>query len=266
MITGLATKIGRAMHDIQYDAVHDEIVMTNPFAQAVLTFRGDANGEEPPIRILQGPSTQMMDPDHVVVDPVHDELFVFEAEFILVFPRTAQGDAAPIRVIRGPDTRIKGGRTLAVDPVRNLLVATVTIPETRGYGLVVFNRTDNGNVKPRAVIAGPKTGINSAVDQIQINPTKGWIVVNLPGGGRREEGQEPREQESRESRGGGRGSGGTQIGVWSVDDNGDIPPVWLLGAPNNGMQGRRLTLNPKGKEIITGGGTQMQMFSFPEIF
>src|SRR5436309_1353979 len=48
------------MHDIRYDAVHDEIFVNNPFAQAILVFRGSAQGEEPPIRIIQGPKTRIV--------------------------------------------------------------------------------------------------------------------------------------------------------------------------------------------------------------
>ena len=51
---GQATKLSRTMHDIRYDAVHDEMLVTNPFAQAILVFRGGANGEEAPIRVIPG--------------------------------------------------------------------------------------------------------------------------------------------------------------------------------------------------------------------
>ena len=47
------------MHDIAFDGIHDEIVVTSPLAQAILTFRGAANGEEAPIRFIQGDKTQI---------------------------------------------------------------------------------------------------------------------------------------------------------------------------------------------------------------
>jgi len=118
VIAGQATKLSRAMHDIQYDEVHDEVIIANPFAQAVLIYRGGVNGEEPPIRVLQGPRTQIGSPSFGVdVDPANDELYVSEANSILVFPRTANGNVAPIRVIQGPDAKLEGARALAVDPV-----------------------------------------------------------------------------------------------------------------------------------------------------
>jgi len=33
------------MHALAYDAVHDEIIVNSPLAQAILIFRGGANGE-----------------------------------------------------------------------------------------------------------------------------------------------------------------------------------------------------------------------------
>src|ERR1041385_928512 len=106
------------MHDIRYDEIHDEFVVNNPFAQAILTFRGDAQGEEPPIRIIQGPKTQLSDASRLTIDPVHDEIYIpGGGGRILVFPRTANGDVSPVRIITSPEMRNAG--SLAVDPVHN---------------------------------------------------------------------------------------------------------------------------------------------------
>src|SRR5947208_4455216 len=64
------------MHGFGYDAIHDEIVVNSAIAQGILTFRGGANGEEPPIRVIQGSLTQLQRPDQLEVDPVHNEIFV----------------------------------------------------------------------------------------------------------------------------------------------------------------------------------------------
>ena len=254
VIEGQATKISRAMHDISYDDVHDEIMIANPMAQAILTFRGGADGEEPPLRVLQGPLTQIVNPDYgVVVDPVHNELFVAEQEYVLVFPRTATGNVAPIRVIRGPNTRISGAKALAVDPINNVLVASSEESMDggktfRGW-ILIFDRTANGNVAPRGVIEGPKTLINDRISHLRITP-KGWIVAPL---------RAPRGKE------GGLGT----IPVWSVHDNGDIPPRWILGGPKSQIRRSgpiRMTLIPKNKEVLIGGGGTIWAYSFPEIF
>ena len=108
------------MHSIFFDAMHDEIVVTNPFAQAVLTFRGDANGEVPPIRIIQGPKTGFDQPDVMSADPVNNEYYVpAVGNAIHVFPRMTNGDAAPIRVLNNA-----GGGPPSIDYEHNVLLVT----------------------------------------------------------------------------------------------------------------------------------------------
>src|ERR1700693_1025326 len=188
VLAGQTTLLSRTMHDIRYDAIHDEIFVTNPFAEAILVFRGGANGEEPPIRVIQGPHTQLQGTgaaaggaDRVEVDPVHDEIFIPAGDRILVYSRTANGDAAPLRVIGGPDTKLKRAQAAAVDPVHNILVAGTSRAYQDGLGaLLVYDRSANGNVKPKAVIMGPQSGIGN-VNQIQVYSPKGWIVVAQSG-------------------------------------------------------------------------------------
>ncbi len=106
------------MHGISVDEIHDEFFVPVPFAQAIPTFRGGADGAEAPIRIIQGPKTQLINPGRLAVDPIHNEIFIpSNKEAILVFRRDANGNVAPIRVIRGPDTHLTGAIGIAVDPV-----------------------------------------------------------------------------------------------------------------------------------------------------
>src|ERR671929_334583 len=86
-LEGQGTKISRSMHGFAYDAIHDEIVVTSPLAQAILVFRGGANGEEAPIRVIQGPHTQMIGVgamDKVTVDPESGEIYLPTAKHNLV--------------------------------------------------------------------------------------------------------------------------------------------------------------------------------------
>ena len=95
------------MHSIAYDPINDEFTVPQQFAQAILTFRGGASGEERPIRIIQGSLTQLRAPDRLDVDPVHNEIFVPEQNEVLVYRRGTSGNVAPIRVLKGPDTMIR---------------------------------------------------------------------------------------------------------------------------------------------------------------
>ena len=114
VVYGQATLLSRTMHDIRYDALHDEFVVTNPYAQAILFFRGGANGQEAPVRYIQGPKTQLAGAvysglDRVEIDPVNNEVLVGVGNSVLFFDRTASGDVAPKRVLTNVDTRFNAG-------------------------------------------------------------------------------------------------------------------------------------------------------------
>jgi len=245
VIAGQATKLSRTMHDIRYDAIHDEIFVANPFAQAILTFRGGATGEEPPIRVIQGPHTEFQTPDVLEIDPVHNELFVPDwGGKIRVYRRDAQGDTSPIRTLNA-----LGGRP-SVDPVHNLLVTagSTSVRGKRQAALFIYNRTDQADAKPRAIISGPNTGLIDT-SQLQIYPDGGWIIVSAP--------QNPNSELEPEN---------TFIGVWSINDKGDVPPRWKI---NSGMKRPRgVVINPNHKELIVTDSrlNAVLTYSFPEMF
>ena len=64
----------------------------------------------------------------------------------------------PKRVIAGPKTMIDQARGVAVDPVNNIIAVGNANPQ----GILIFNRTDEGDVAPRSIITGPRTGIRAA--------------------------------------------------------------------------------------------------------
>jgi len=81
VLAGQTTLLSRTMHDIRYDAVHDEIFVKNALAQAILVFLGSAQGEESPIGIIQGPKTRLEGyVDRLDVDPVHNETYITHPE------------------------------------------------------------------------------------------------------------------------------------------------------------------------------------------
>ncbi len=250
-IEGQKTLLGRTMHSIIYDQIHDEFVVPQEFGQAILTFRGGANGEERPLRVIQGSLTQLRDPDRLGVDPVHNEIFVPQRNSVLVFPREANGNVAPIRVIKGPDTQL-GASALAVDPVHNLLIVGGRRgTETR---LLIFNRTDQGNVKPKAVIGGPKSGLSHISGPFAVYPPKNEIIVSVRG---------PHSQM------GDMASDECFVGVWSTQDNGDVPPRWTIGGPKGVLRMvRGVDLDPKNKSLIVTDKrlNAVLTFYFPEMF
>jgi DNA-binding beta-propeller fold protein YncE len=251
-IEGQRSLLGRTMHDLAYDAVHDEIVVTSPLAQAILTFRGSANGEEKPIRIIQGPHTGIWGigaTGKVGIDAANGEiLLATPAQEIRVFSRLANGDVPPVRIIKGPDTQIDNGEqrtgggnvpAVRVDPVHNLLLIPSGGSNGGGGKVLVFDRTASGNVKPRAVIAGPVRMGN----QFEVyGPTQVMVT------------------HSRDT-----------LEIWKIPDHGvsTDPPMLRIGAPlGRQAADTGIALDPVHKEVIiaTSGGNSILTFSVPEVF
>src|SRR5262249_399452 len=122
-----------------FDATHDEMIVPNPFAQAILFFRGAANGEEAPVRIIPGPKTLLNYTEKVAVDPVNNEVITAQrrTNSIMIFKRVPAGDEPPVRILHGPKTRLDRPYRVGVDAVNNLLAVTTS------EGILIFNRTDN---------------------------------------------------------------------------------------------------------------------------
>jgi hypothetical protein len=244
-ISGQATMLGRTMHGIAYDEVHDEIVVPQQFGQAILTFRGSADGPDAPIRVIQGPKTQLISPDGLSIDAARGEILVPEGNRVMVFPRMAQGDVAPVRILGGPDTRL--GRVLEamVDNVRDVLVVLSTPPEDRiAYQIAIFDRTASGNAKPKRVISGLE-----AYGNIALHPPSGLIFVVMPP--RVGTFDAPTTDEI------------SYVGVWSVEDEGRVPPRYRIGGPKGVLvEPRGVTVDPKNKTVIVSDKQLNAVFTF----
>jgi hypothetical protein len=261
VIFGQATKLSRTMHDIRYSPKRDEIYVTNPFAQALLTFAGDAAGDANPKRIIQGPKTRLGSIDTLEIDDTHDEMFIPNGNNVMVFPIAGNGDVAPLRVVEaGDNVGWEPGNGIAVDPIHNVLVTDGTITGEDDYknpypngrdSIFIMERTANGPTKPLRTIRGKETGI-MGIRQMQVWPKGGWIII------------------SQITDGGIAIPEDTFVGVWSIYDNGNVPPRWRIdGKPNNIMaKPRGVTLNPTHKELIVSDMrlNSVLTFAFPELF
>jgi hypothetical protein len=248
-IEGQTTLLGRTMHSIEYDSINDEIIVPQQFGQAILTFRGDANGEEPPVRVIQGNQTQLVAPDRLAIDLVHDEIFVPDILKILVFPRHGRGNIAPIRTLTIEDSG--PADTLAVDGVNDLLIAGKSSQTTE---LMFFRRTDRGRSRPIGCIRGPKTGLTT-IRNIRVYPEKGWILVAQDGVER----ADGREDEGNPS----------FIAIFHISDRGNVAPRWTIGGPNGLLKKpRAVALDPENKTIIVTDKhlNSVLTYSLPELF
>ena len=247
-IAGQKTLLARTNHGIAYDEIRDLVLVPQFYAQAILVFRGGANGEEAPIRVIQGPRTQLKAFDRLALDAVHNEIYVPQRDEVLVFDGNAQGNVAPVRVLKGPDTDVRAA-SVAVDPVNNLLVVGGMMGRRDGQ-LQIFNRTDSGNVKPKSVIRGPHTELTYIFGPITVYPPRKEIIAGIRGEG---------ELASDEC----------FVGVWSMDDKGDAPPRWRIGGPKGILQQvRGMTLIPAHKNLVVTDKrlNAVLTFYFPEMF
>jgi hypothetical protein len=276
VIQGQSTRLSRTTHGIAYDATHDEIVAPNPLAAAVVIFRGGAAGEEAPARTIQGARSGLSRPETVAVDEVNGEIFVGDPgdRRVLVYKRDADGDTAPVRTIQGDKTKLLQIVGIAVDPVRNLLVVSTYSRLAGGItGLLIFNRTDAGNVAPLRVIAGPKTGV-TRLRQIGLDPETGRIFVaainneylppydvDKPRAGLAPDLDLPSPWNT--------GSEGF-VGVWNdTGDDGDVAPHSIIKGRSTGIvHPAGVTFNAKDGEVIAPDAVWNGLFTFlkPELF
>jgi hypothetical protein len=148
-------------------------------------------------------------------------------------------------VLSGPDTQLgRGAGQAQVDPVRNLLLVNTN------RKMLIFDRTASGNAKPKAVIQGPKSGMDTTYS-FQLYPEKGWVITGCFDGA---------------------------VCAWSVNDNGDVPPRWKIPVQQiTGYEASGIALDPAHKEIIfssvgprpaSGAGIMNAVitFAWPEIF
>jgi len=291
-IYGNVSKLTRVAHGIAYDAGRDEIWASEPLASSVVAFAAGTAGEVPPLRVIQGPKTQIHQPWGLQVDDLHHELVVADhaTSSILVFPWDANGNVAPLRVIGGPRTRMRALADVAVDPRRNLLVAVTysqnlpgggeTGPLTAKFeqaetaqpgGIFIFDRTANGNVPPKALIAGPHTGIGTP-SGVQLWGGRIYAVVGNAGH------EDPYVLAGDLPRKGCMGppppslTGGSPnafIGVWKITDNGDVGPMYVIHGPASQMVAPvGIALNPRAGELYVTDGGVGATFTFlaPQFF
>jgi hypothetical protein len=236
------------MHSIEYDSIHDEIAVPIPFGGAILTFRAGANGEEPPLRVIQGPRTQITEPSRLGLDPVNNEILVPSGGRILVFAREANGNVAPLRVLEG----VSGG-AVAVDPIHDLLITVGGAGGQFRTQIQIFDRKAAGNAKPKAVISGSQTMLTNTGGPFTIHPPKGRILVPIRGAVNNQAMFAP----------------DSFVGVWSINDSGNVPPQWTIGGPRGVFQMvRGVAVNEKNKEVIVTDKRLNAVLTFymPEIF
>jgi sugar lactone lactonase YvrE len=101
---------------------------------------------------------------------------------VVVYSRVANGNAIPIATIAGTDTGLLGPVAVTLDGSGKIYVANFFNPP-RGAGassITIYPPGGNGDVRPVATIAGPRTGITSA-SAIAVDSAGAIYVANVSG-------------------------------------------------------------------------------------
>lgn len=278
------------MHGLAYDPVHDEIIVPVALSGAILVFRGGAIGNEPPVRVIQGAETGLIRPHTANVDPESGEILAGDpsARAVLVFDRLANGNAKPKRVISGPKTKFREIVGVASDTPNNAIVVASRTP-VGPNGLFIFDRLAQGDVAPKRSIEGPLTGALGRFRQLSVDPERGKIYLAVQAF----RSQEPTPQKaadlytneaslkklrdneelesSRRQRGGSvpRLLQAGFIGVWDINDNGNVPPRMIIrGLETRAMGFAGVAFNPAKGEVygVSGNLNGFLTYLVPQFF
>ena len=128
---------------------------------SITVYAKDAQGDTPPLRVIEGPRTQMNWPTALAVHPDRGELFVANdtGHSVLVFSADANGDVAPVRVISGPRSMIRNPTGIAIDLENNEL----WVANFGNHSATVFDLDAEGDVPPKRVIRSGPTDAGSPI-------------------------------------------------------------------------------------------------------
>ncbi|MCH7979173.1 MAG: hypothetical protein IH935_09385 [Acidobacteria bacterium] len=117
---------------------------------SITVYSRNASGDTAPLRIIQGPQTQLNWPSGIAIDPERGELFVANdaGDSILVFSASASGDVAPLRVLKGPKSLIKNPTGVYLDLTNDEL----WVSNFGNHTATVYKRTASGDTAPLRVI------------------------------------------------------------------------------------------------------------------
>ncbi len=121
-----------------------------------------AEGEVAPLRIIEGPRTQLNWPAAMALDPERNELYVANdaGDSLLVFKAADSGNAAPIRAIQGAKTGIKNPTGVVLD----LKNEEVWVSNMGNHRATVYPLTATGNTAPlRSIRSAPEDKVAMAI-------------------------------------------------------------------------------------------------------
>src|SRR3990170_3885198 len=158
-----------------------KIFVANVLGNRISVFDANANGNATPIRSV-GAKTELFSPFGIFVDTGNNEIFItnFENDTITVYRSKDDGDVSPIRTIGGPNTGLLGPEDIFVDTESDEIF--VDNRSATLNGILVFRRTDEGDVPPLRVIKISELtdeGVPFAPVSIYVDTVNDEIFVGL---------------------------------------------------------------------------------------
>jgi hypothetical protein len=130
---------------------------TYPWAEPIVEFASNANGNLAPIAYIGGSKTMLVEPQSVSLNSTGRIIVPSNGNSVLIFSKGSSGNVAPAAVIIGSKTKLAGVSPVGVDPSDEIFV-TECCP-TNG-AIYVFASSANGNVPPIRSIIGSKTHLD----------------------------------------------------------------------------------------------------------
>ena len=123
---------------------------------SITVYPRTASGDTPPLRVIEGPKTQLNWPSGIAVDPKRGELYVANdaGDSILAFPIMANGNVEPIRVLKGPKSGIKNPTGLFLDTKNDEL----WVANFGNHTATVYKPTAGGDAPPLRTIRSAPLG------------------------------------------------------------------------------------------------------------
>ncbi|PYS03666.1 MAG: hypothetical protein DMG15_19430 [Acidobacteria bacterium] len=194
--------VPHASGGVSFDIKNDEIYITTEHANRISVYSRKAQGDDDPLRIIQGPNTSLADPHGIYVDADRNEILVTNHGN---WRKTRTGEAFALH----GDSKFAFMRGSFSHPG----IVEPLGPSSGKFmspSIMVFSRTANGDVGPLRTIQGSRTRLNIGVG-ISRDPETGEIIVA--------------------------NSGDNSILFFAANANGDVAPLRVLAGPATNLKG-----------------------------
>jgi hypothetical protein len=184
-------KVTHRAQSMALDERTGDLFLSVQYPPQVAVYSKTAKGDDKPLRLIEGPHTNLSDVHGLALDSKNKLLYInswgnvsdyrvagsgrFEPPSIEVFSIDADGDATPLRVIQGDKTQLDWPGAMSVDSdTGNLYVANDV-----GQSVLMFHGNDKGDVAPSRVIKGARTHLSFPAGVFVDSKNKEVWVSNL---------------------------------------------------------------------------------------